>query len=49
VLEAELEKSLETGDYPRAIALCLECRNAFNTYKHFSAVNDMSINLPASV
>ncbi|XP_014254071.1 syndetin [Cimex lectularius] len=43
--ESKLRELLNTGDFPGAIGLLLECQGVASTYKHFSCVAALSMKL----
>eukprot|EP01117_Protostelium_nocturnum_P007743 TRINITY_DN2771_c1_g3_i1.p1 TRINITY_DN2771_c1_g3~~TRINITY_DN2771_c1_g3_i1.p1 ORF type:complete len:978 (+),score=333.39 TRINITY_DN2771_c1_g3_i1:163-3096(+) len=43
--ENQFKEVLLSGDYPKAMDLCLECKNLINNCKHFKCVDQMTVNL----
>jgi len=48
VLEKQLREEMNNGNFPDAIALCLECRNCINQSKQFKCVSQLSTQLKQS-
>ncbi|KAJ1373912.1 hypothetical protein KIN20_036457 [Parelaphostrongylus tenuis] len=46
--EFHLRDCIESGNFPVAIRLCLEAKEAANTYRHFSCVSDLMTKLVGS-
>ena len=44
-IEKQLKDSLDEGNYPKAIELCLECRNSVNSNKHYTSVQELGVSL----
>ncbi|PRP80852.1 coiled-coil domain-containing protein [Planoprotostelium fungivorum] len=45
VIETQLKEELSEGNFPGAIALCLECRNLINNCKQFKCVGQLNSGL----
>ncbi len=41
--ERNIQETLNMGDFPRAITLCLECRDALAQFKRFNCVNELTV------